>query len=107
MRGSRGTGNGQFDWPNGVAVAPNRNVYVADTLNNRVQYFTPTGTYLGRWGSKGTGDGELDHPSGLCLDVTGARVYVADMYNHRVQYFRWSGPLVAPTSLGRVKELFR
>ena len=38
--GSYGTGNGQFDSPMGVNVAPaSGNVYVADTYNHRVQYF--------------------------------------------------------------------
>ncbi len=38
--GSFGAGNGQFNYPNGIGVAPaSGNVYVADTQNDRVQYF--------------------------------------------------------------------
>ena len=38
--GTAGTGDGQFNWPTGVAVAPDGSVYVADALNNRIQKFS-------------------------------------------------------------------
>ncbi|HOL09915.1 MAG TPA: SBBP repeat-containing protein, partial [Bacillota bacterium] len=37
--GSFGTGDGQFDFPYGVAVDSSGNVYVADTGNHRIQKF--------------------------------------------------------------------
>ena len=37
--GSQGTGDGQFDAPQHVAVDGNGNVYVADGSNNRIQKF--------------------------------------------------------------------
>jgi DNA-binding beta-propeller fold protein YncE len=52
--GSRGTGDGRFNEPSGIAVDGIGNVYVADTGNNRIQKFapgvptpapTPTGPY--------------------------------------------------------------
>jgi hypothetical protein len=62
--GSYGTGNGQFINPASVAVAPNGNVYVVDFGNDRVQYFTSTGSFLGKWGKWGEGNGEFEMPTG-------------------------------------------
>jgi DNA-binding beta-propeller fold protein YncE len=73
-----------------VAVAPNGRVYVADSLNHRIQYFTGTGSFLGRWGSAGTGDGQFDTPSGVHVGPDGT-VYVSDTFNQRIQYFAPQG----------------
>jgi tripartite motif-containing protein 71 len=40
---------GQFNGLYDVDVGPNGNVYAADAGNARIQYFTPTGSYLGEW----------------------------------------------------------
>jgi hypothetical protein len=40
--GSNGTADGQFNVPSGIAVDSSRNVYVADTLSNRIQVFAPS-----------------------------------------------------------------
>jgi hypothetical protein len=38
--GTFGTGDGQFDYQHGVAVASDGIVYVSDTFNNRIQKFS-------------------------------------------------------------------
>jgi sugar lactone lactonase YvrE len=78
-----------------------------DKNNDRVQYFTSSGSFLGKWGKEGSGDGEFDTPNCAAFSPDGRRVYVGDLWNDRVQYFRWTDSRVAPTSLGRVKTLFR
>jgi DNA-binding beta-propeller fold protein YncE len=84
--GSEGEGDGQFNTPAGVAVDGVGSVYVADTLNHRVQVFNAEGRFLRRWGSQGSGDGQFDVPAGLAVDWAG-HVYVCDRSNHRVQVF--------------------
>ena len=50
--GAHGSGDGQLDNPSGIAVAPNGVIYVADTYNDRVQYFAPGGSYLASGGRR-------------------------------------------------------
>jgi sugar lactone lactonase YvrE len=38
--GTEGAGDGQFSWPNGVAVSSDGSVYVADSANDRIQKFS-------------------------------------------------------------------
>ena len=44
--GRTGQGDGQFQEPWGIAVAPSGDVYVADTWNHRIQYFDSDGKFL-------------------------------------------------------------
>src|SRR3954462_7352379 len=43
--GEEGSGDGEFRAPNDVAVAPNGNVYVADSAAARIDIFAPNGTF--------------------------------------------------------------
>lgn len=88
--GSAGTGNGQFDSPRSIAVAADGSVYVADTLNDRIQKFNADGAYVTKWGTTGTGNGQFDTPQGVAVGPDGS-VYVADTGNNRVQKFTSAG----------------
>ena len=44
--GNYGAGDGQFDYPRGIAVDESGYVYVVDTQNNRIQVFDSAGDYL-------------------------------------------------------------
>ncbi len=75
----------RFDRPMGIAVGPNDDVYVADSLNHCIRRVTPTGnvsTFAGRHDEPGSNDGPLasarfDLPVGVAADPNGA-IYVAD-----------------------------
>jgi len=89
--GSRGTGDGQFGNPAGLAAGSNGRVYVVDTFNERVQYFSSTGSFLGKWGSFGAAAGKFHYPESIAVAPDGEVVYVADTLNERVQYFSADG----------------
>ena len=99
--GSSGTGNGQFNGPEGVAVDSSGNVYVADSFSNRVEKFTSTGVYITQWGcstpnpsppacNAGSGNGQFNNPPDVAVDASG-NVYVTDYFNNRVQKFTSAG----------------
>jgi DNA-binding beta-propeller fold protein YncE len=88
--GSRGSGDGQFSYPLGVAVDASGNVFVADSDNDRIQVFNSSGTFLSRWGFSGSGNGQFYSPSGVAVDASG-NVFVADTDNSRIQKFAKGG----------------
>ena len=89
--GTFGSGDGQFNQPYGIAVAPDGSVYVTEDNNKRVQKFTADGTFILKWGSSGTGNGQFDEARGIAISPDGTLVYVVDNDNNRVQIFDADG----------------
>ena len=92
--GNQGSGDGQFEAPEGIAAGQAADVYVGDTGNDRIQRLTQAGAFLGKWGAFGSGDGSFSRPVGVAVDLAG-NVYVADSGNNRVQKFSASGTFLA------------
>jgi PKD repeat protein/sugar lactone lactonase YvrE len=88
--GVPGSGNNRFHRPQGVAVDMNY-IYVADTLNHRVQIFNrDTRAYVATiGGSFGTGNYRFKYPTDVAVDAAG-NIYVADFHNKRVQQYNSS-----------------
>ncbi len=81
------------DRPVGIGVDAAGNVYVADTINNRIRKYTGDGTFLLEWGTTGTGDGQFNYPRSPKPDANG-NVFVSDTHNHRVQMFTSDGTYI-------------
>ena len=79
--------------PYGIAVGSGGNIYVADTGNNRVQVFDPSGVFQSTFGSFGSGNGQFSDPYGIAVG-SGGNIYVADTGNSRVQVFSQGQPPV-------------
>ncbi|MBL8775187.1 MAG: 6-bladed beta-propeller [Acidimicrobiales bacterium] len=105
--GTLGTGTTQFDTPSAVAIGPGGEVYTLDSVNNRVQVFTPEGAFLRQIGRTGTGRGQFTNPEGLAVDSEG-NVYVSDD-GDRVQKFDPTGAWLmriglSGSALGRLSD---
>ncbi len=77
---------GLFQFPNGIGIDANGNVYVADSNNGHLVVFDKTGAQVAMI-QRGTSDGELGNPRGVVVDGQG-RVYVVDSVGQSVSIFR-------------------
>jgi len=86
QQGLRGSGDGQFDYPDGVSVDASGNVYVTNTESHRIQKFDRSANLLTTWGSYGSGTGQFMWPESAVVDAEN-NIYVGDTLGHRVQKF--------------------
>ncbi len=85
---------GTFARPTNVAVGPNGDVYISDTLNGRIQIFDADGTFISAFGKPGDGPADFARPKGIALDSDG-HIWVADADQNRVKVFDREGRLCA------------
>jgi DNA-binding beta-propeller fold protein YncE len=90
--GNEGSGDDEFAFPQGIAIAPNGNALVTDHNNFRVQTFDASGGFLDTWPAQvgGTPFG----PEAIAIAADGS-AFVLDRLNHRVVKFDSSGDDVA------------
>jgi hypothetical protein len=112
LAGVRGSANGtgsaaQFYEPEGVAVGPDGNLFVADYGNHTIRKVTPAGavtTLAGLAGSFGSQDGtgsaaRFFLPFGVAVDTNG-NVYVGDSGNNTIRVVTPGGAVTTIAGLG-------
>lgn len=77
---------GDFAKPSGLAVDADGNLYVCDTLNDRIEVFDADGKFISTYGKNGDGPGYFARPKGVAIDSDG-HIWVADGMQDRVQVF--------------------
>ena len=91
--GKRGVESGEFNFPTNLSVDGAGRLYVADTLNFRVQVFDRAGAFVKSIGSQGDGPGELNRAKGVGVDSEG-HVYIADSSFNNFQIFDADGQIL-------------
>lgn len=89
----------RFYFPSALALDTSRNIYVADSINNRIRKITPSGQVstlagngIGGLGDSSSGSTNVKfwQPNGVAVD-SGGNVYVGDSYNNRLRYINRYG----------------
>lgn len=98
----------RLNYPDGLAVDPEGNLYIADSSNQRVRKVTPAGiitTVAGNGIGGFVSDGgfatatSLQLPAGVALDAAG-NLYIADNLNNRVRRVSTSGVITTVAGNG-------
>jgi sugar lactone lactonase YvrE len=77
---------GDFAKPTGLAVDAEGNLYVCDTLNNRIEVFDADGKFVRTFGKAGDGPGYFGRPKGVAIDGDN-HIWVVDGMQDRTQVF--------------------
>lgn len=86
--GEAGTEPGKLNRPRNLAIAPNGDVYVMDTDNERVDVFNGEGVF--RFSFANEDHGGFNQAWGIAIDEDGS-VFIADTWNHRMLKFSAAG----------------
>ncbi len=91
--GKAGSKDGEFIYPTNLAIGPDRNLYVTDTGNFRIEKFTLDGKFIRSFGAVGSGFGQFARPKGVALDRDG-RLYAVDAAFQNIQVLSPDGRLL-------------
>ena len=92
--GSKGSGNGQFDFPAGVYVSPAQEVYVVDQNNDRVQVFDLVGSFKRAFSLRTPADVATTNIYGRAQGIVGdgaGYIYVTDAFQDEIKVFDTQG----------------
>ncbi len=90
-RGIYGPFNGWFTTVTSIAFGPEGNLFVADFYNDRVQKFSPNGTFLTNFGRRGAGPGQFNHAMAAAV-ARDESVFITDLGNNRIQKWQPASP---------------
>jgi DNA-binding beta-propeller fold protein YncE len=88
--GTKGAGVGQFNYIEGLTVDSSGIVWVADSNNNRIESYNPSGGKFTVYGARGSGTCQFNHPEAVAVG-SGGQIYVADTLNNRIVEMSVSG----------------
>ena len=82
--GEGGSGNVQFSYPRGVAIAPDNFILVSDD-HIRIQKISMDGDRVASVVDKGSRQQQYNCPNSIVISPITGQVYIADWDNHRLQ----------------------
>jgi DNA-binding beta-propeller fold protein YncE len=83
-------GTDLFQWPTGLLVDSEENLYVTDEAKHTVVIIDKEGNHLDTWGTHGVEKTQLNRPSGMAFD-SNENILLSDTMNNRIQRFTKNG----------------
>lgn len=91
--GGKGKEFGRFHSPTNISVSRDGYIFISDSLNSRVQVFTPDGKFIQSIGKPGDSPGYFSRPRGIAVD-SDMNIYVVDALFDNIQVFDKDGRLL-------------
>ncbi|MDX9754204.1 MAG: DUF2298 domain-containing protein, partial [bacterium] len=94
FEGGSGVSFGAFNEPRGLCEDASGFFYVADTKNNRIQVFRPSGDYAWNVGVLDGDGNEFKEPNDITIDPQTGDLFIADTWNQRVVRLNKEGTFI-------------
>lgn len=82
-----------------IATDSSGNVYTTDVLNDRIEKYNNSGTYITAFGSTGSGPGQFNYPGAIAIDSSD-NIYVVDRDNNRIEKITSDGTYLTSWDFG-------
>lgn len=92
-------------FPGGIALDENANVYIADSVAQKIKKFDAKGNLQKQWGDWGGKLEEFYKPKSIAIDTAKKRVFVIDYGNNRGQIFDYDGALLGAFGVGHAMDI--
>lgn len=86
----RGSESGQFNYPTSAAVDGKGNIWICDSMNARIQRFSPEGSFISSFGQRGDGVGDFALIKAVAVSSEG-HIYVTDAKSNRINIYDEKG----------------
>ena len=89
--GSNGSGDGEFNQAFGITVGTDKNLYVCDYSNNRIQVLDRNGSFIRKFGTYGSAPGQFRYPLDI-ISLQNGNLVVGDSYY--LHFFEQDGTFI-------------
>jgi hypothetical protein len=89
--GSNGSGNGEFNSAWGITLGNDKNLYISDYSNHRVQVLDKNGSFIRKFGTYGSAPGQFRHPNDI-ISLQNGTIVVGDSYY--LHFFEQDGTFI-------------
>ena len=99
--GSNGSGDGEFYNALGITIGTDKNLYICDYNNHRIQVLDRNGSFARKFGSYGSAPGQLREPHDI-ISLQNGTIVVGD--NYYLHFFEQDGTFIKRVNTSSAKK---